>query len=138
MSVTFSIGHRVAFDLDHLERSLNLNNPQRRRPPRLARHCDGRSLRQHPARELAAHCRRRLWAEARNLDPKLPDEHVGALRAPRLPGSPGCAPPVPHPILATRSEARRAQAVCASLRAEAADRGNRKRLRGQAEPRAKR
>ena len=32
---------------------------------------------QMPARELAARCRRRLWPEARNLDPGLADEQEG-------------------------------------------------------------
>ncbi len=30
-----------------------------------------------PSRELAALCRRRLWPEARNIDPAVPDEVYG-------------------------------------------------------------
>ena len=74
MSVTFSIGERASFDLDG---AMNLSN--RNAADLLAwlglptEDLYG----QMPARELAARCRRRLWPEARNLDPGLADEQEG-------------------------------------------------------------
>jgi hypothetical protein len=77
MSVTFSIGLRVAAHLDRPDRFLNLAN--RNAADLLAwlglpsEDLCG-SL---PARDLAARCRRRLWPETRNVDAGLPEERIG-------------------------------------------------------------
>ena len=42
------------------------------RPPALARHDDPAPYGELDARDLAARCRRRLWPEARNVDPARP------------------------------------------------------------------
>ncbi len=77
MSVTFSLGFRVAADLDRPETFLNLAN--RNAADLLAwlglpseELCG--SL---PGRELAALCRRRLWPEVRNVDAEVPEERIG-------------------------------------------------------------
>ena len=77
MSVTFSIGSRVTCDLQHPDRWLNLSNGNAAGLLVWLGLPTDDLYGSIPARELAARCRRRLWAEARNVDPRLPDEHAG-------------------------------------------------------------
>ncbi len=77
MSVTLCIGPRVAADLEYPERWMNLSNRNAADLLAWLGLPTDELYGSIPARELAARCRRRLWAEGRNLDPELPVEHAG-------------------------------------------------------------
>ena len=71
MSVTFSIGERLSTDLE--DSWINLANQNAADLLAWLGFPSDDLYGQIPARELAALCRRRLWPEARNADPEVPD-----------------------------------------------------------------
>jgi hypothetical protein len=76
MSVTFSHGPCVAAELDHVEQWINLSNRNAADLFAWLSLPTDELYGSMPARELAARGRRRLWAEARNIDPELPEERA--------------------------------------------------------------
>jgi hypothetical protein len=76
MSVTFCIGPRVAADLERPERWMNLSNRNAAALLAWLSLPTDELYGSMPARELAARCRRRLWDEARNIDPERPEERA--------------------------------------------------------------
>src|SRR5262249_40429784 len=75
MSVTFSIEERVSMDLE--DSWINLANQNAADLLAWLGLPADELFGQIPARELAALCRRRLWPEARNADPEVPDVDRG-------------------------------------------------------------